>query len=99
LPDTVPGRCAREFLVMANDGSAEAVRKFENTWASKKRLGMASVEERVGRVADLHTEWRGVRVKEVLASGANSISLAVEIASSGDAQMDFNMDGNEAGEV
>src|SRR4051812_19974172 len=58
LPDTAAGRCAKEFLAMINEGSPEGVRKFENKWASKKRLGLASVDDRVGRVKDLHEEWR-----------------------------------------
>lgn len=89
--DSPAKRCALAFIEMVNDGSADAVRKFEATWASRKRLGVASIDERITRFADMHSQWGKATVTNVSSSPEGLVSLSIELASGGSAIVSMEM--------
>jgi hypothetical protein len=78
IPDTPPGRCAAAWFAMVRDGSQPSLEAFEAAWASPKRLGRASMPERVATVKRIRDDLGTFRLKEVLESEPAGIMVLVE---------------------
>lgn len=99
LPDTAPARCAQAFIAMINAGNPDASRAFETKWASKARLGVASMDERAARGPKLKSEFAPASITKVLASSDDSISVEVKVSGGRIAEMEFNFDAAEPGKL
>jgi hypothetical protein len=95
-----PGaRCAREFIGMVNDPTAENVRAFEGAWASRVRLGRASVDDRIPRVAALHDKWGKVGVSEVTPTKDKSVVVGARTESGLWLELSLVMSAGEPGKL
>ncbi len=99
MPDTPAGRAAAAFIAMWNDGSPEAVTKFEKTHASAKRLGAVPMEERPGRIAELRDRWGAIKVTSVTGAGEQTVT-AIAMSATGDRlELEFAMSPSEPGKL
>jgi hypothetical protein len=70
---------------MINDGSAEAVRGFETSHRSPRRLAETPIETRIGRVRDMHQRWAPLTVEEIqtVAFGDDTVRHGVASSAAG----------------
>jgi hypothetical protein len=99
LPATTPGKVASAFLAMLNSGTPQSVKEFEGTYASATRRGAGSAEERVGRVAEMRSQWGSFRPAKVLASSDSGVTVDVKVASGESIEMEFRLSSSEAGKL
>ncbi len=99
VPDSPAGQAAAAFAAMWNDGSADAVLKFERAYASAKRLGAVPMEERPGRVAALRDRWGNLKIAGVTATADNAITVAGTTASGDLLELEFEMSAAEPGKL
>ncbi len=92
LPESPSGACIKAYFAAMSDGSAEAVKKFESAWASKTRLGRATMDERVSRVAELREQWGRLTPERVIDSSDGSLTLQVNSEKNGLMQFEFQFD-------
>jgi len=99
MPDSAQGKCAAAYFAMMDGASAEAVKKFEGAWASKTRLGRASMDERASRSAELRSQWGRLRAERVVDSSDGSLTLAVKSEKAGSMLFEFQFDAAEKGKL
>src|SRR5262245_27439302 len=81
---TSPGaRCVQAFLTMVGDPTPVAVQGFEGTWASKKRAGAVTIDERVQRMQGLHASWGALTIVQVRGSDESDVAVLVRSANKG----------------
>ncbi|MGE3109262.1 MAG: S41 family peptidase [Phycisphaerales bacterium] len=98
-PDSVQARCARAFIAMVNSPDAEAVKAFENEFASAKRRAAVKPEERARRIKGLHDEWGGAAIAKVVSSSEAGITLHVRTERMGLLETEFRFDPAEPGRL
>jgi hypothetical protein len=99
IPDSPVGRIAAAFIAMINDGSAEAVRRFETAHRSPRRLDETPVDARVPRVADMHQRWAPLAVEEVLTSGASGLTIVARTRAGEVLELEFMLDAEAPGKL
>jgi len=89
LPDSPQGRAAGAFIGMINDGSAAAVRAFEETYRGSAQRAAVAIEERVARVERMHAELAPLAVVRVGTRGEGELTLIARARDGQTVAMEF----------
>lgn len=92
LPQSALGAAARDFIAMINDGSPSASASFEAAHRSPAQRAKVPAADRAARAASMHKEFGTLRIQELLASDAASLTVLTRDAAGRFITMEFISD-------
>ncbi|MCC6427202.1 MAG: hypothetical protein IT435_10325 [Phycisphaerales bacterium] len=92
-------KLAEGFIAMINDGSPDAVTKFESANRSAKMLASVPIPERIGRVAKMKNDFGTLTIDQVISADDSGISLVVKASKGQTIAMDFAFDDADGGKL
>lgn len=99
LPETAPGRCAREFVAFLNDPTPAHAKAFEGAWASPRRLARTTPDERSERLIAMKARDGAYTLRRVLTADDNGIAALVDTSKRGTFIFDFEFDAVHPGRL